>query len=167
MVGGPAGYRVPDRGRGPRGFGGPARGRPDHPSAGPLRVGVRRGLSRAREEGHDRRARAVPRCSTSTTARGAISTGSTTAQLLTARGRDQEAWVILRADHPSITISPFPTAVLWVLLRGRVAERLGDRETALRSYAWVAGMWQHADSALAPYASEARERLARLSAEPR
>ena len=91
----------------------------------------------------------------------------TTAQLLAARGRDAEAWALLRSDHPSFTLSPFPTAVLWVLLRGRVAERLGDRETALRSYAWVAGMWQHADSALAPYASEAREGVARLTAEPR
>jgi serine/threonine-protein kinase len=91
----------------------------------------------------------------------------TRAQLLTARSRDQEAWAILGPDHPSFTLSPFPTSVLWVLLRGRVAERLGDHETALRSYGWVAGMWRHPDASLQPYAGEAREGLARLSGEPR
>ncbi len=91
----------------------------------------------------------------------------TVAELLAARGRDADAWAILRADHPSVTLSPFPTAVLWVLLRGRVAERLGDRVTALRSYGWVAGMWQHPDPELQPYASEARVGLERLAAEPR
>jgi serine/threonine-protein kinase len=91
----------------------------------------------------------------------------TRAQLLTARGHDQEAWAIVRADHPSSTLSPFPTAVLWVLLRGRVAERLGDRETSLQSYSWVAKMWQHADSSLRPYVTEAKEGLGRLAAEPR
>ena len=90
----------------------------------------------------------------------------TRVELLTARGRDQEAWAIVRADHPG-DAHPFPTAVLWVLLRGRVAERLGDRETALRSYGWVAGMWRRPDATLQPYAAEAREGLARLSGEPR
>jgi eukaryotic-like serine/threonine-protein kinase len=91
----------------------------------------------------------------------------TTAQLLAARSRDAEAWAILRADHVSATLAPFATTVLWVLLRGQVSERLGDRETALRSYGWVAGMWRHADPPLQPYVSEAREGLGRLSAEPR
>jgi len=91
----------------------------------------------------------------------------TRAQLLTARGRDQEAWAIVSADHASFTLTPFPTAVLWVLLRGRVAERLGDHDTALRSYSWVAGMWRRADAPLQPYVAEAREGLGRLSGEPR
>jgi len=91
----------------------------------------------------------------------------TRAQLLTARGRDREAWAIVNAEHASFTLSPFPTSVLWVLLRGRVAERLGDGETALRSYGWVAGMWRHADAPLQPYVTEAREGLARLSGETR
>jgi serine/threonine-protein kinase len=91
----------------------------------------------------------------------------TLAQLLTAQGHDQEAWAIVSADHPSFTLSPFPTAVLWVLLRGRVAERLGDRATAVRSYGWVAGMWRKPDAVLQPYAAEARAGLERLSSEPR
>jgi len=91
----------------------------------------------------------------------------TLAQLLTAQGRDQEAWSIVSADHPSLTLSPFPTAVLWVLLRGRVAERLGDRQTALRSYGWVAAMWRKPDAVLEPYAAEARAGLERLAGEPR
>jgi hypothetical protein len=91
----------------------------------------------------------------------------TRSQLLAARGQDQKAWSIVRADHPSFVLNPFPTAVLWVLMRGRVAERLGERETALRSYSWVSKMWQHADSALAPYVAEAKEGLGRLAAEPR
>jgi serine/threonine-protein kinase len=91
----------------------------------------------------------------------------TLAQLLAARGRDQEAWSIVSADHASFTINPFPTAILWVLLRGRVAERLGDQATALRSYGWVAGMWRKPDAVLEPYAAEARAGLERLSAERR
>jgi hypothetical protein len=91
----------------------------------------------------------------------------TLAQLLTAQGHDQEAWAIVSADHPSFTLGPFPTAVLWVLLRGRVAERLGDRATAVRSYGWVAGMWRKPDAVLQPYAAEARAGLERLSSEPR
>jgi hypothetical protein len=91
----------------------------------------------------------------------------TLAQLLTAQGHDQEAWAIVSADPPSFTLAPFPTAVLWVLLRGRVAERLGDRATAVRSYGWVAGMWRKPDAVLQPYTAEARAGLERLSSEPR
>jgi serine/threonine-protein kinase len=91
----------------------------------------------------------------------------TQAQLLAAQGHDQDAWAIVSADHLSFTLSPFPTAVLWVLLRARVAERLGDRATALRSYGWVAGMWRKPDAVLEPYAAEARAGLERLAGEPR
>jgi eukaryotic-like serine/threonine-protein kinase len=91
----------------------------------------------------------------------------TAAQLLVERHRDQEAWRILRAEHPSDVLTPYPTAVLWVLLRGRVAERLGDQTRAVQSYAWVSGMWRNADPELRPYATEAREGLARLTAEGR
>jgi serine/threonine-protein kinase len=91
----------------------------------------------------------------------------TLAQLLVERHRDQDAWRILQANHPSTTLVPSSTEVLWVLLRGRVAERLGDRTRAVQSYAWVAGMWRNADPELHPYATEAREGLARLTAEGR
>jgi serine/threonine-protein kinase len=89
----------------------------------------------------------------------------TLAQLLIDRQRDQEAWRILRADHPILTLSPTPTAVLWSLLRGRVAERIGERDQAIHSYEWVVGMWRKPDPELQPYVAEAREGLARLTSE--
>jgi len=89
----------------------------------------------------------------------------TLAQLLVERQRDQEAWRILGGDHPSARVTPDHTEVLWVLLRGRAAERLGKTERAIRSYGWVAGMWRNADPELQPYVSEAREALVRLSRE--
>jgi tetratricopeptide (TPR) repeat protein len=89
----------------------------------------------------------------------------TVARLLVDRRRDQEAWPILRGEHVSSTLAPFPSAVLWSLLRARVAERIGERELAIHSYSWVTGMWQNADPELRPYVTEAREGLARLTAE--
>jgi serine/threonine-protein kinase len=89
----------------------------------------------------------------------------TLAQLLVEQRRDQEAMKILRVDHPTWTLSPSPTAVLWTLLRGQVAERINQRELAIQSYSWVLGMWRKADPELQPYVTEAREGLARLTAE--
>lgn len=48
-----------------------------------------------------------------------------------------------------------------------MAERLGDREKAIRSYQYVADVWRHADAELQPYAAEAKEGLSRLTGEPR
>ncbi|HEV2084070.1 MAG TPA: hypothetical protein VGR09_03235, partial [Gemmatimonadales bacterium] len=89
----------------------------------------------------------------------------TLARLLVDRRMDREAWPILRGEHVSSTLALFPTAVLWSLLRARVAERTGERELAIRSYSWVTGMWRNADPELQPYVTEAREGLARLTAE--
>jgi hypothetical protein len=89
----------------------------------------------------------------------------TLAQLLMERRQDQDALRILRVDHPTWTISPSPSAILWTLLRGRAAERLNQKELALQSYAWVTGMWRKPDPELQPYVTEAREGLARLTAE--
>jgi tetratricopeptide (TPR) repeat protein len=89
----------------------------------------------------------------------------TVARLLVDRRRDREAWPILRGEHASSTLAPFPTAVLWELLRARVSERIGERELAIRSYSWVTGMWRNADPELQPYVTEAREGLARLTSE--
>jgi hypothetical protein len=91
----------------------------------------------------------------------------TLAQLLVDRQRDREAWRILRADHPVLTLAPTATAVLWALLRGRVAERIGERDQAIRSYQWVVAMWRKPDPELQPYVVEAREGLARLTSERR
>ena len=49
-----------------------------------------------------------------------------------------------------------PSEVLWALERARVAERLGDREKAVRSYQYVADVWRHADPELQPYVTEAK-----------
>jgi hypothetical protein len=89
----------------------------------------------------------------------------TLARLLVDRRRDQEAWPILRGEHVASTLTPFPTSVLWALLRARAAERIGEREQALHSYSWVANMWRNADPELQPYVTEAREGLARLTSE--
>jgi hypothetical protein len=89
----------------------------------------------------------------------------TLARLLVDRRRDREAWPILRGEHVSSTLAPFPSAVLWSLLRARVAERIGERELAIQSYSWVVGMWRNADPELQPYVTEAREGLARLTGE--
>jgi eukaryotic-like serine/threonine-protein kinase len=89
------------------------------------------------------------------------------AQLLVEVGRDAEAWDLLQVDLPSATLGPVPSEVLWSLLRGRVAERIGEREQAIRSYSWVVGMWRRPDPELEPYVTEAREGLARLTAEKR
>ena len=48
---------------------------------------------------------------------------------------------------------------------GRVGERIGENERAAAAYTWVAGMWRNADPELQPYVKEAREALARLTAE--
>jgi hypothetical protein len=84
------------------------------------------------------------------------------AQLLVEQRRDREAWRLLQGEPTSGTL---PSGVLWWLLRGRVAERIGERDRAIRSYAWVAGMWQNADRELQLYVTEAREGLARLTGE--
>jgi hypothetical protein len=89
------------------------------------------------------------------------------AQLLVEVGGDEEAWGLLQADLPSATLGPFASDVLWSLLRGRVAERIGEREQAIRSYEWVLGMWRRPDDELKPYVAEARDGLARLTAEKR
>jgi hypothetical protein len=46
--------------------------------------------------------------------------------------------------------------------RARLAEQLRDRDTAERSYRWVAEMWRNADPSLQGYVREARAGLARL-----
>ena len=89
------------------------------------------------------------------------------AQLLVDAGRDAEAWHLLQADLPSATVVPSPTEVVWSLLRGRAAERVGERDRAIRAYSWVVGMWRRPDPELEPYVVEAREGLARLTGEKR
>ena len=88
------------------------------------------------------------------------------AQLLSARKQDVEAAALLSEplhDHDLTT----PSEVLWALEQARVSERVGDRETAVEGYAFVAAAWRAADPELQPLVREAKEGLARLNAEPR
>ncbi|MFL5514178.1 MAG: hypothetical protein ACJ8CN_17280, partial [Gemmatimonadales bacterium] len=87
----------------------------------------------------------------------------TQAQLYVAQGRDQEGGKVLdqwlhTRDHSLLFI-------VGTLQRGRIAERLGDSERAMRSYQYVANVWRHADPELQAYVSEAVGGLARLSGE--
>ena len=82
------------------------------------------------------------------------------ARLLASTGHPREAAVIL-ADRP--TLLPSAIDVLWALERARVAERLGDKATARRSYTVVVGAWRDADADLAPVIDEARTALRRLA----
>jgi protein kinase-like protein len=85
-------------------------------------------------------------------------------RLLSARGRDREAAVQLEAP-----IAQFPEAleVVWALERGRVNDRLGNRDKAIEAYSFVAQSWRRADPQLQPVVAEARAALSRLTGEPR
>jgi serine/threonine-protein kinase len=88
----------------------------------------------------------------------------TLAQLLSARREDRKAFQLLTGQLADLLV---PSEVLWALERARVAERLGERETAARDYQYVADIWRGADAQLQPYVVEAREGLVRVTSEPR
>jgi hypothetical protein len=82
-------------------------------------------------------------------------------RLLEARGRGGEALKWL--EHHDITI-PIPLYELAMeALRGRIAEGLGQRETARAAYGRVIAMWAHADPELQPMVAEATAGLRRLT----
>jgi serine/threonine-protein kinase len=87
------------------------------------------------------------------------------AQLLSARHRDHEAAQILEEPLQPETEAETVGAVLWALERGRVNERLGNRDRALEAYSFVAAVWRHADPELQPIVEEARAGLRRLRGE--
>ena len=80
-------------------------------------------------------------------------------RLLAAVGRGPDAaWVWERLyDH----------RVPLLLERARLADRLGDRPTAVHYYRFVLQSWLHADPELQPFVAETRAALQRLGAEPR
>ena len=87
------------------------------------------------------------------------------AQLLAARGRPAEAAALL--ERPPVGFNPGVSVIeiLRALERGRVNERLGNRERAVAGYGRVVQAWRNADSTLLPFVEEAQLALARLSAE--
>ncbi len=91
----------------------------------------------------------------------------TRAQILARLGRDREAADLF--DHMPFARqwSPPADAIVVELERGRVHERLGNRETAIRAYSLVVDAWGDADPVLQPLVDEARMALARLVGEPR
>ena len=88
-------------------------------------------------------------------------------QLLAARGRYTDARA--RLERPPVGFSPgmLPIEVLRGLERGRVYERLGDREKAIAGYSLVVEAWRNADPELKAYVDEARAALVRLGGEKR
>ncbi len=88
-------------------------------------------------------------------------------QLLAARGRYVDART--RLERPPVGFSPglLPVEVLRALERGRVYERLGDREGAMAGYSLVVDAWRNADPELKTYVDEARAALGRLGGEKR
>jgi serine/threonine-protein kinase len=85
-----------------------------------------------------------------------------TARLLATRGRYREAADRLKAQ----STDPWRTVhlVLLELERGRISERLGERDEAIRAYRYVTEAWRRPDPELQPYVIEARGRLNRLEA---
>ncbi len=86
--------------------------------------------------------------------------GGLLAALLAASGRDRDAATVLDRWLPSTTTAA--SAPMEWLLRGQIAERLGDRETAATAYRRVATMWGDGDPAARRIADEARAAAARV-----
>ena len=87
----------------------------------------------------------------------------TRARLLAARGDDRRAGALLERWRWATVPGSSPWFVLATLERGRVAERLGEREKAIDSYRFVTEAWRRPDAELQSYVREAREALARFA----
>jgi tetratricopeptide (TPR) repeat protein len=86
----------------------------------------------------------------------------TLARLHAARGEHRRAADLLDVLRWQLGGSAL---VLATLERGRLAERLGEREQAIESYGFVTAAWRRADPVLQPYVTEARRGLERLKAD--
>jgi hypothetical protein len=82
------------------------------------------------------------------------------ARLLKAVGREAEALEVLRSRF--LNDWPLASRVMWVLERARLAEQLGQTESALRDYRFVTRVWAHADPELQSLVSEAEAAVVRL-----
>ena len=81
------------------------------------------------------------------------------AMILSAKQRDREAAAILDQEFAQAS----PSRIMWMLTRGRVNERLGQKEKAIDSYSFVVSAWERADPELQPVVTEARAGLRRLA----
>jgi hypothetical protein len=82
------------------------------------------------------------------------------ARLLDAVDRDSEALEVLQSRY--INDWPLASRVIWIMERARLADRLGQTETALRDYRFVSQVWADADPELQPMVREAEEAVLRL-----
>jgi len=89
----------------------------------------------------------------------------TRARVLARLGRDREAAELL--DHMPFErlFAPASESVVAALERGRVHERLGNREAAITAYSYVVDAWRNADAVLQSIVQEARVALQRLTGE--
>ena len=84
-----------------------------------------------------------------------------TAELLATHGRLHDAALIVGRPGPILDWDP-TEGLLW-LTRGRIAERAGDRPTAIGAYRLLTDLWRNADPELWAYVEEARTALKRLA----
>ncbi|HJQ66471.1 MAG TPA: protein kinase, partial [Gemmatimonadales bacterium] len=103
---------------------------------------------------------AIPRC---------LFAKLTQAELEVAFGEDEKAAGTIDAwlEDAWFNRMPTPVIVLARLLRAQIAERLGDRNRAIRDYQIVADFWSRADPELVPYVRQAAAGIARSTAESR
>jgi serine/threonine-protein kinase len=88
------------------------------------------------------------------------------AQVLANLGRNLEAAELFDHMPFSRQFAPAVDQIVVALERGRVHERLGNREQAIEAYTLVLNAWRTADPELQPMVMEAQAALARLAAEP-
>lgn len=77
-----------------------------------------------------------------------------------------------RKDSLALGMLDFPVRldnaamVMWQMERGRILERLKQRERAIDAYAYVVSAWERGDASIQGIVAEARAGLRRLSADP-
>jgi hypothetical protein len=86
----------------------------------------------------------------------------TEARLLASQGEARQAGALLDVW---VWSGGGPLFVLGVLEQARIAERLGERGKAIRSYQFVLDAWRRPDPELQPLVVEARDALGRLMME--
>ncbi len=92
---------------------------------------------------------------------GAPCAGSSVAALLAAQGRPADAARVFDRWLPSAT-ARLDVPVDW-MARARIAEQLGDSETAARLYRRVAIVWRGGDAEVRSFVNEAKEGVVRTS----